>query len=144
MRRLLSVAILAAGLASCSEGEKSPAPPADPAPTAAELQARLAALPTPYNAADLASGQAKFGLCRSCHTIVPGGANMTGPNLHGVFGRRAAAVEGYRYSEALRTAGIVWVGSPLSRANISREDNLDGHAAPVHAPLVDMSISSTS
>lgn len=89
-----------------SGGSSSAPPPAKM--TEAEQQAALAALPAPYNTADLANGRAKFALCRSCHTIVPGGPNMTGPNLHGVFGQRAGAHEGYRYSEAMKTSGIVW------------------------------------
>jgi cytochrome c len=73
----------------------------------------LAALPAPFNAGDLANGEAKFALCRSCHTTNAGGANMTGPNLHGVFGRKTASVEGYKYSDALKNAGFVWDGAKL-------------------------------
>jgi cytochrome c len=80
-----------------------------PAPVSeAERQAVLASLPAPYNTADVKNGQSKFALCRSCHTITPGGPNMTGPNLHGVFGQKAASKPGYRYSEVLKNAGIVW------------------------------------
>ncbi|MDP1616717.1 cytochrome c family protein [Phenylobacterium sp.] len=103
-------AIVATSLASCGQGDNTAASGAQPtpAPTAAEQQALLAALPAPYNTADLENGRRQFGLCRSCHTVVEGGPNMTGPNLHGVFGRPAASVEGYRYSEALQKAGFVW------------------------------------
>jgi len=68
----------------------------------------LASLPAPYSAADLSNGEAKFGLCRSCHTIEAGGANMTGPNLHGVVGRKAGSAPGFKYSDALKAAGITW------------------------------------
>jgi len=105
-------AIVATGLASCGQqgdgaaasGPQTPPPP----PSEAEQQALLAALPAPYNTADLEDGRRQFGLCRSCHTVVEGGPNMTGPNLHGVFGRPAGAVEGYRYSDALQNADFVW------------------------------------
>lgn len=102
------------GLTACGQGGGGEAAPGEtakaqaPQPSAAEKQALLAALPAPYNTGDLENGRRQFGLCRSCHTVVEGGPNMTGPNLHGVFGRTAGAVEGYRYSDALQSAGFVW------------------------------------
>ncbi|MDP3749448.1 MAG: cytochrome c family protein [Phenylobacterium sp.] len=102
-------------LAGC--GQKTEAPPAA-APqelTAEQKAAVLASLPAPYNTADLANGKSKFGLCKSCHTIVPGGANMTGPNLHGVFGRKAGAVADYKYSDAVKNAGFVWDAEHLDK-----------------------------
>ncbi|ACG77602.1 cytochrome c family protein [Phenylobacterium zucineum HLK1] len=125
MRRLgpiLATAVVAAALASCGKSSTEQAPGEAPAgsgqaaaPELTDEQAQkvLATLPAPYNTADLANGKAKFALCRSCHTITPGGANMTGPNLHGVFGRKAAQVEGFRYSDALQNADIVWDGPHL-------------------------------
>lgn len=112
MRALAATCLL--GLAACGQGgDDAPASAQgatgpDTAPDAAEVQALLAALPAPYNTADLENGRRQFGLCRSCHTVVEGGANMTGPNLHGIFGRPAGSVEGYRYSDALQNAGFVW------------------------------------
>jgi cytochrome c len=90
---------------------------AEPAATVSpeEKQKLLAALPAPYNTADLANGEAKFALCRSCHTITPGGANMTGPNLHGVFGRKSASVPNFNYSDALKNAGWTWDAAHLDQ-----------------------------
>src|SRR5690606_30034754 len=88
-------------LTACGRGGQPEA--TDPA-----VQARLAALPAPYSAADLGNGKVKFAQCRSCHTIVEDGADMTGPNLHGLFGRQAGAKPGYNYSEALKAAGFTW------------------------------------
>ena len=33
---------------------------------------------------------------------------MTGPNLHGVFGRKVGAVAGYTYSDPLKATGWTW------------------------------------
>jgi cytochrome c len=33
---------------------------------------------------------------------------MTGPNLHGVFGRKAASVPGFTYSDVLKASGWTW------------------------------------
>jgi cytochrome c len=91
----------------------TPATPAPPALTEAEKQAALASLPAPYNTGDLEKGKTTFALCRSCHTITPGGPNSTGPNLYGVFGRTAGTHEGFRYSDAVRGAGFKWDAEKL-------------------------------
>ena len=46
--------------------------------------------------------------CSICHTLAPEDGRRAGPSLHGVFGRRAGAVTGYPYSDALVNADIVW------------------------------------
>lgn len=93
--------------------DNAPAAPKAPSPTEAEKLALLAALPAPYNEADLDNGRRAFARCRSCHTITPGGPNMTGPNLYGVFGSKAGAKEKYSYSHAMRTAGFTWDAETL-------------------------------
>ena len=85
------------------------------AKTAKEKKALLAALPAPYNAGDLDNGQRKFALCRSCHTITQGGPDMTGPNLYGVFGRKAGSKPGYRYSDVVKNAGFDWDAEHLDK-----------------------------
>lgn len=107
-----TAAALCLTLAGCGQ-DRDDGPAAGPATSAvaltpAERGARLAALPTPYNVADLDNGQKQFGKCRSCHTLTPGGPNMTGPNLHGVFGRKAGAHPDYAYSDAIVQTGWVW------------------------------------
>ena len=113
--RLMIVAASAALLVSaCSQNAETEAtPPADAAPlrpelTDAQKMEIVAALPAPYNAGDLENGRRVFARCRSCHTIAEGGMDMTGPNLWGVFGRRAGSREGFRYSEAVQNAGFEW------------------------------------
>lgn len=88
----------------------SPNPPSDSGRKA--LQAKL---PAPYSTADLENGQARFALCASCHTLTAGGPNMTGPNLHGVFGRKAGAVEKFSYSEPLKASGITWDAAEIDK-----------------------------
>ncbi len=95
-----------------ADGAKTAAAPFKPTP---EQAAILATLPAPYNAGDLENGQRVFALCRSCHTIAEGGPNMTGPNLHGVFGRMAGTHEKFRYSEPVKTAGFVWDAEHLDK-----------------------------
>ena len=101
--------------AACGQSPEKADGAAAPAPklTDAEKQAILAAYPAPYNTADLANGKAKFALCQSCHTVTDGGSNMTGPNLHGVFGQPAANKAGYKYSDALKATGFIWDATHL-------------------------------
>ena len=54
---------------------------------------------------DAAAGEKAFTACKACHAF---GKNGVGPNLTGVVGRKAASVEGYNYSAALKESGITW------------------------------------
>ncbi|WP_306251618.1 cytochrome c family protein [Parvularcula sp. IMCC14364] len=53
-------------------------------------------------------GERSAAICRSCHTFEQGGANGTGPNLHGIVGKQVASVAGFAYSGALQEFGGVW------------------------------------
>jgi cytochrome c len=118
MRRLgLTLVVTAIALSGC--GKKSTSPPADTsasgqaaAPAAAltpdQVKAAQAALPAPYNTADLDNGAAKFALCSSCHTLTQGGPVMTGPNLWHILGEKAGVREGYKFSDPMKAAGFTW------------------------------------
>lgn len=45
--------------------------------------------------------------CRSCHADDPAKQSY-GPSLVGIVGRKAASVEGFAYSDAMKSSGIVW------------------------------------
>ncbi len=63
---------------------------------------------------DPAMGHAASAVCRACHTLHASEGNGIGPNLHGLFGRRAGAAVGYAYSAALKGSGLVWNEQTLS------------------------------
>ena len=110
--RWLGAAALLA-LAACGKPSTEQAANTAPAPAPAELtdaqkKALLAQLPTAYQSADLSEGEAKFAMCRSCHSVSQGGEDMTGPNLWGVFGRKAGNKQGFTYSDDLKGAGWTW------------------------------------
>jgi cytochrome c len=74
---------------------------AAPAMANADLDARLAA-------ANLKRGQLLYMVCKACHDVEAGLPHKVGPNLHGMFGRKAGTAEGFKYTDALVKSGIVW------------------------------------
>jgi cytochrome c len=46
--------------------------------------------------------------CQTCHSIEKGAPARQGPPLYGVVGRKAGSIEGFKYSEGLKTAGFEW------------------------------------
>lgn len=113
MHRTFALLILA--LAACGPSGTAPERqgPAAPSASAAEMQARIAALPAPYNEASFEAGRRVFAQCRSCHTLDEGAGNRVGPNLHGVFGREVGTAEGFNYSPALQAEDFVWDADQL-------------------------------
>lgn len=51
--------------------------------------------------------------CGVCHTAAAGEPNRQGPNLHGVVGRTAGKLEGFRYSPALAASDLQWDAATL-------------------------------
>ena len=62
----------------------------------------------PASAQDLANGEKVWKKCKACHTLEEGGKNKIGPNLFGIVGAPAGAVEGFKYSNAFLEAGLTW------------------------------------
>jgi cytochrome c len=56
---------------------------------------------------DAAAGEKVYKKCKTCHSL-EAGKNKLGPNLAGIFGRQAGSVEGFKYSAAMASSGIVW------------------------------------
>ncbi len=65
---------------------------------------------------DLAAAQKQFVTsCAVCHAVEPGAPPRQGPNLSDRFGKPAATLEGFKYSEALTTSGFVWNEETMDR-----------------------------
>jgi cytochrome c len=65
----------------------------------------LALIAAPAAAADADHGKVLFETCAACHSDRP---DALGPSLKGVFGRQAASLDGFRYSNPMKRAKLVW------------------------------------
>ena len=87
-----------------------------PLPGATVALAALCALAGPVAAGSLvgdpARGEQLYEACTDCHSL---DKNDVGPRHRGVFGRKAASLPDYDYSDALKSANIVWSEETLDK-----------------------------
>jgi len=67
---------------------------------------------TASQSGDSARGEKRFEECASCHSVAAG-ENGVGPSLHGIINRKAASIEDFRYSPAMRNSGLTWTPENL-------------------------------
>ncbi|WP_246791714.1 c-type cytochrome [Bartonella apis] len=75
----------------------------------------LFSLMSATHAADIENGKIVFKRCAACHNADKPD-NRIGPTLQGIIGRKAGALEGYRYSPAMVNAGkdgLIWTRETL-------------------------------
>ena len=53
--------------------------------------------------------------CGTCHSVEADSAPRQGPNLLGVIGRKAGSLDGFKYSDALKSADWVWDETNLDK-----------------------------
>jgi cytochrome c len=63
-------------------------------------------------AGDANRGETLYEACQDCHSL---DKNDVGPRHRGVFGRKAASLPDYDYSDALKSANIVWNEETLDK-----------------------------
>jgi cytochrome c2 len=69
------------------------------------------------SAEEIEAQMAAFMWCRFCHTLTEDGENRVGPNLHRIFGKPAAVLEGFPYSSAFieaRENGLIWTPDTMA------------------------------
>lgn len=62
------------------------------------------------------NGARVFKACQSCHEVGAGATNRIGPDLNGIFGRRAGSQAGFSYSKSMLRAGsdeLIWTWATL-------------------------------
>ncbi len=83
-------------------GDAAPAAAADAGPSFDEV----------YAAADAAAGEKIFTKCKACHKV--DGTNSTGPHLNGVVDRARGTVEGFGYSDGMKSIHDPWTPANLN------------------------------
>jgi cytochrome c len=78
-------------------------------------------------AAEAAIGKELFLACAACHTEKP---DAIGPNLKGVFGRKSAALDDFRYSNPMKRANFVWDAANLRAYLIDPQQKVKGNRMP--------------
>jgi len=72
----------------------------------------LVVVAVPAFAQDAARGPKLFEECAACHALERN-TQSVGPDLHGVFGRKAGTLDDFRYSPALKRSNITWNAKTL-------------------------------
>lgn len=64
---------------------------------------------------DIENGKATFNtMCSVCHSVQMKGGPAEGPNLIGLFSRKAGSQPAFsKYSDALKTSGLIWSTTTL-------------------------------
>jgi len=73
-----------------------------------------------FSAHAQATGDAEAGatlfkrICGGCHQVGESARGSFGPQLNGIFGRPSGNTTDYQYSDAMKSAGIVWSRETLT------------------------------
>jgi cytochrome c len=78
-------------------------------------------------AADASHGKELFLTCAACHSEKP---DAIGPNLKGVFGRKSASLDDFRYSNPMKRANLVWDTTNLRAYLIDPQAKVRGNRMP--------------
>ncbi|MEQ8205242.1 MAG: hypothetical protein RIA65_03630 [Woeseia sp.] len=122
LRRLcltLSIVASALFLAGCGPGSGTTGNAGPPALTAMTLGIQEPRPVSDYlSASEYANASPELGdrllmLCATCHSFDQDRGHMLGPNLYGLFGRRAGSLDDFGYTRALGNAEFVWTPRAL-------------------------------
>jgi cytochrome c len=78
---------------------------------------------------DAARGEKRFEECATCHSTERG-VNNVGPSLFDVLGRKAGAIENFRYSPALKSSNITWSPQTLDKFIADPQADVPGNRMP--------------
>lgn len=77
--------------------------------------------------------------CRTCHSL-DDGDNRMGPSLHAIDGKTAGTSEGYQYSDALASSGVVWDAETLDAFIADPDATVPGNTMKPYSGLTDETV----
>lgn len=131
-KRLLMLATVMLLVSACGGGTDTGASVSTP--TAASLGPQVSGsvaefLAEPrYASASPELGDRVLFQCTACHTLNEGGAHRLGPNLYGIFGRKAGTIEGFGYTRAMQDAAFIWTPEAMDAWLVQPAYFLPGNA----------------
>jgi cytochrome c2 len=96
---------------------------------AGALAATLLLIGVAHADGDTVRGEAKFQECAACHKLTAG-ANDVGPNLNGLFGRKAGEIPDFRYTPSMKRSGITWTPESLDKFITDPQALVPGNRMP--------------
>jgi cytochrome c len=96
-------------------------------PSALAVALLVSVLSATVNAEEMTPARKQFvNACGTCHAAEPNSAPRQGPNLFGIFGRKSGQVEGFKYSDPLKSADWTWDEATLERWITDSQSALPG------------------
>ena len=102
---------------------------ADDPETTAETPQAAAVEPAGIDPELVAAGEKVFKKCKACHQLGEGARNRVGPILTGIVDAPAGAVDGFKYSNALKKVaegGLIWTDTELAAFLAKPKEYLKG------------------
>ena len=93
------------------------------------LVAVVAAFAFNASAADAAHGKQLYEQCAACHSLKAGEV-LLGPSLAGVIGRKAGALDEFRYSPPMKRSTIVWTRETIGTFLAEPQKDIPGNRMP--------------
>ena len=82
---------------------------------------------SPAFAQSFVEGQKQFAKCKACHTVEANGRSGVGPNLHGIFGRKAGTKDGFAFSAPMKSSNIVWDDETITKYLVEPRTYIPGN-----------------
>jgi nitrite reductase (NO-forming) len=84
---------------------------------------------SPASPGEAEVGRQVYKKCQACHSLEPG-KNGVGPSLAGIIGKKAASVDNYNYSPAMKASNLTWDVATLNKYLLDPQKAMPGNKMP--------------